>query len=274
MSQKYAFSLFIYLFISYFVLLISGFNLMSAEQNRTITIIYNNIESENGNGYRSGHGFAAWIKCGENNILFDTGGDSCILMDNIREMGADVSSLVGIVISHNHWDHVFGLPGILKAANNKPIVYLPKDSGNKIHEQFPGLQYTEVMKPVEISRDIWVTGPIPAVYKNTSFYEQALIIVNNKALTILVGCSHPGIVEIVNHVKEMFPGKSIENIIGGFHLINKDEKEVKNISDELKKLDIKNISSSHCTGNSAIEILKNEWQNNYCKLCLGDTYNF
>lgn len=72
----------------------------------------------------------------------------------------------------------------------------------------------------------------------------------------------------------MFPGKEIENVIGGYHLNKKTEKEVKNISDQLVELEVKKISPSHCTGKATIETLRKLWGNKFQRLYLGDEYNF
>lgn len=240
------------------------------KKNNILKIVYNNI-SEN-NQLIPAHGFAAWIEFNGYKIMFDTGGDSFVLMNNLAKMSIDFSALQSIVISHNHWDHVYGLPGILKTVKNKFLVYLPKDSNKEISQQCPSMSSVEVTGVKEIHPGIWIVGSIPAVYKNDSFYEQVLVLINNDEITIIVGCSHPGIVKIVESVSRLFPGKVFTNVIGGFHLPELKEKEVKVISDELKKLGVKNISPSHCTGKIAMEVFRKEWGTNFIQLYLGNEY--
>jgi 7,8-dihydropterin-6-yl-methyl-4-(beta-D-ribofuranosyl)aminobenzene 5'-phosphate synthase len=247
---------------------------MLKEQQPAIKIIYNNLCSANRNNYRADHGFSAWIEFDGWNIMFDTGGDSSLLIDNLLAAGIEAAEPDIIVISHNHWDHVYGLPGILKATNNKPVVYLPLDSGSKINAQYPSMKYVEITEPREIIKNIWIISPMPAEYKHTNFNEQSLVLTTGEKLFVFVGCSHPGIDRITAKISDLFPGKQIENLIGGFHLNSKSESEVKNISDELKRLGVKNISPSHCTGEAAIELLQKEWGSNFIQLFLGDELKF
>ena len=86
----------------------------------------------------------------------------------------------------------------------------------------------------------------------------------------LTGCSHPGIVNIVRTAKEIFPDKDIALLAGGFHLIDKSAKEIREISNELKALNINIIAPSHCTGEQAIKIFKEEWGAQMIDFNLGD----
>jgi 7,8-dihydropterin-6-yl-methyl-4-(beta-D-ribofuranosyl)aminobenzene 5'-phosphate synthase len=99
-----------------------------------------------------------------------------------------------------------------------------------------------------------------------------LIISSDKNLFIVTGCSHPGIVNIVKRAMEIKPESSIEIVTGGFHLLRHSKAEVKNISDELKKLGVKKIAPSHCTGDEAINIFRKEWGADFVNLNLGDTF--
>ena len=58
-------------------------------------------------------------------------------------------------------------------------------------------------------------------------------------------------------------------VIGGFHLNAMSNKEVENIIDALKELNIKFISPCHCTGDSAIALFEKQFGRQYIKVGVG-----
>jgi 7,8-dihydropterin-6-yl-methyl-4-(beta-D-ribofuranosyl)aminobenzene 5'-phosphate synthase len=69
-----------------------------------ITVIYDN------NPYKEGlitsWGFACVIYGAEKTILFDTGGNSAVLLDNMQQLGMDPKEIDVVVLSHIHGDHI------------------------------------------------------------------------------------------------------------------------------------------------------------------------
>ena len=65
-----------------------------------------------------------------------------------------------------------------------------------------------------------------------------------------------GAVNIINEVKETFPDKHIYGLIGGFHLYNKSEEEVKTLAEGIISTGIDYVCTGHCTMNRAYHILK------------------
>ena len=65
-------------------------------------------------------GFACLV--GED-LLFDTGGGSRVLLANMGKMGIEAEGIRSVVLSHAHGDHTGGLGGLL-AANKDLTVYL------------------------------------------------------------------------------------------------------------------------------------------------------
>jgi len=60
--------------------------------------------------------------------------------------------------------------------------------------------------------------------------ENALIIQTAKGLVIITDCAHPGIMEIVQRAKSMFPKDFVYLVMGGFHLLNENRGRVKKIA--------------------------------------------
>ncbi len=66
---------------------------------------------------------------------------------------------------------------------------------------------------------------------------------------------------IVKIAKEVIE-KDIEFAIGGFHLLRSSEDEINNSTRSLKALGVKKVMPTHCSGDRAIEIYKDNFKEN------------
>lgn len=251
-------------------LFIGSQNLISAplslEAIRVI-MIYNNIGHVD--KLESKWGLSMWIENNEAAILFDTGGDPSILMSNLQNSEINLEKLSTIVISHKHWDHVNGLPEILQKTNKTLSVYVPKVDLETIRIKESKAKWIGVNDPVFINEHLWSTGQMRGMTPYGEIFEQSILITKDRFMYLITGCSHPGIVEIVERVKKYHPSKTLEFIIGGFHLLWHSAQDVKDISMKLKNLHVKNIAPSHCTGEQAMDIFKYEWEKHYIDFNIG-----
>ena len=106
-----------------------------------ITIIYDNTTHRE--NLRAGWGFSALVEAEGRTILFDTGAEGTILLENMSTLGVDPRSVEEVFISHAHHDHMGGLVDFLRI--NPVRVILPRSA--------PVLQGVEVIRmrgPVEI----------------------------------------------------------------------------------------------------------------------------
>jgi 7,8-dihydropterin-6-yl-methyl-4-(beta-D-ribofuranosyl)aminobenzene 5'-phosphate synthase len=265
--------------LSYGLFLIVGVlfgSIVAAEDSRGnfIAIIYNNVLGDMTAGVRTGPGFSAFIRFRGKSIIFDTGADAAGLRNNIQVMNLDCRNLDAVVISHNHWDHVYGLPAIYEFIETNPAVYVPSSAKDAISKQNPGATVVPVEEAMQIFPNIWSTGSIPTQFQCMPLAEQSLILDSDDSLHIITGCAHPGIVTIVEHIRKLFPGKPIALVTGGFHLVNATKPEIMEMSARLTQLGVKKVAPSHCTGRLATEAFKEDWKENYIPLYLGHTYRF
>jgi len=271
-GSKYAYAL-----ISITLIVLSTsyiFGSSSETANNRIQIVVNNIPGDADSNLMQTGGLSAWIEANGITLLFDVGGDYQSLLENFEKLNLDLNNLDAVIISHNHWDHVYGLPGIMKSAGNKPDVYVPEYSHRSIKEQNPRASVIPVNKSHQIYPGIWSTGQLGASIHNTVIYEQSMIIEKNDSIYVLTGCGHPGIVEIVEKAKSMFPEKSIALLAGGFHLRDYSIQDIEKISFRLIKMGVTVIAPSHCTGQAATEYFKEKWGENYKSLRLGEEFVF
>lgn len=240
----------------------------------SITVVYNHESSPTATGLAEGGGFSAYVRLGERSILFDVGGDSTLILENLQRAGVDLAGLEAVVISHNHWDHVYGLPGVMSGSRTQAPVYVPASAAEGIRQQFPRAAVVAVKEALQIAPGIWLTEPMQIEFMGGTLSEQALVLDAPDGLYIITGCSHPGVVGIVEGVTRMFPDKPIALLAGGFHLRSTDSEDLAEIAADLERLGVRKIGPSHCTGDAAKSLFRERWQKRYVGFDLGDTYDF
>ena len=204
-------------------------------------------------------GFATIIKTPQELILFDTGGDSKILLSNMKKLGINPSLIKKIVISHIHGDHVGGLKGFLERNNNVTVFILssfPQSIKNMIIQK--GAKFVEISVPRKISDFVYTTGEIYGPPE-----EQALIIYSKKGLIIITGCAHPGIVNVVKRAKGLMKKDKVYLVLGGFH-----HPPISCIK-EFKELQVEKVAPSHCTGDLVREAFRKEYKENFIEYGVG-----
>lgn len=99
------------------------------------------------------------------------------------------------------------------------------------------------------------------------FHEEICVgIRTKKGLIVLMGCAHVGFLNMMKTIEERTCDKII-GIIGGTHLVKADEGRIRKSVDLLKTMDLEIIGLSHCTGENAAKVLKE----NYDDLFLNKT---
>ena len=230
--------------------------------NPVFKVVYDNYKVEN--DMKTAHGFSCFIESDNKNILFDTGSDGDILLSNMKKMNISPESVDIIVLSHNHWDHVDGLPAVLEQ-NNKVKVYILRSFGGSVRENIGkhNLFCVEVDKPLEILKDVYSTGEMGIAVR-----EQSLIFDTDRGLVIITGCAHQGIIKAVERSKEIL-NRKIHLVFGGFHLVDKSEGDISGIIEGFKMLGVNFVGPSHCTGEVGIKMFADAYQSRFIKVGAG-----
>jgi 7,8-dihydropterin-6-yl-methyl-4-(beta-D-ribofuranosyl)aminobenzene 5'-phosphate synthase len=231
-----------------------------------MTVLYDNFIAVEGT--RSAWGFSCLIEGTEKTILFDTGGEAEVLMHNIDTLNVDLQKVDVVVISHNHWDHTGGLEAVLEAHPGLPV-YVPHSFPYEFIRRVEKRGHViPVNKPVEVCRNIFLTGEMGQGIK-----ELSLLFNSGQGPVLVTGCSHPGIVDIVKKSTEIL-GKKLHFVFGGFHLGGKPEKELNSIVEEFRKLGVEKCGATHCTGDQAINKFKEAYGKDYVSIGTGRVFHF
>ncbi len=227
----------------------------------TITIVYDNIPFDE--RLKPAWGFAALVEYQGHTLLFDTGGDGPVLMENMRVLGIDPGRIEGVVLSHAHGDHTGGLTALLDYGGN-PVVYIPCSFSAAFKKQVRDrTEVVEVAPGQMIAEGIFSTGEM-----GQDIFEQALVIQTETGLVIITGCAHPGITSIVKQAQFLFD-QSIRLVLGGFHLGNHSQADIDAILSEFRRLKVEQVAPCHCTGAQAIEMFASEYGEDFLKVGVG-----
>jgi len=96
----------------------------------------------------------------------------------------------------------------------------------------------------------------------------------NEEWTLIVGCSHSQVEEIVRETKK-YVKNNITGVAGGFHLLPYASEYISDIANMMKKnLQVNWVAPGHCTGDSAHKIFKELYQDNYKYFGLGSRVKY
>ncbi len=228
-----------------------------------ITIVFDNQSLLP--GFKTEWGFACVIETKDEKILFDTGNDGKMLLENMAGLQFFPQDFTRLIISHMHWDHVGGIPEFLHSCPHC-ITFLPASSLDDDVKIIRSLcsAVTLVGEPKEITKNVFSTGELPGYA-----WEQAIVVNGSSGLIIITGCAHPGIVTIMKKARELFPGVPVKLLLGGFHLNQTPSSQVNTICRELLTAGIEKIAPAHCTGVQAISLCQNIFREKFLPTGVG-----
>jgi 7,8-dihydropterin-6-yl-methyl-4-(beta-D-ribofuranosyl)aminobenzene 5'-phosphate synthase len=219
---------------------------------------------------------------GEKHLLFDTNSAAQPILRNLEIMGKSLDRVSTVVLSHCHYDHTDGLPGILDSLRRPmPVIAHPEifrpcfeinpDGVRHIgivgHSrgdlEAKGAVFTLTRDPLNLMTGVVSSGEIErvtpfeqledlytlsdgAVVQDHERDDSAIILNLEPGLAILTGCCHAGIVNTLTHARRITGVEKVHAVIGGLHLIGASEEKLEKSVQALRAVDW--VFAGHCTG--------------------------
>lgn len=259
-------------------------------------------------GLKTEHGLSFFIETAEASILFDLG-QSGAFLHNAERLCKNLSNVTDVVLSHGHYDHTGGFrPFVEKRGSegytlwtgegffaekygkfNTSFQYLGNDFSRNYLADENIKHKTITNKRTQIAPQIWATTdfsrthaqeiPNPRFVKKEEgselfiaddFSDEVMLVIETKrGLVVLVGCAHPGIINMLDSVEESF-GQPIYALFGGTHLVEADEERTKYSLENFRERGIALLGLSHCSGERAIKLSLKQSHINF-RSCTGST---
>jgi len=251
---------------------------------KIITLVENSCGNEN---CIAEHGLSIYIETDNHKLLLDAGQTDAVVK-NAEALSIDLSAVDTVILSHGHYDHSGGiLP--FSQINHTAQIIMQKSAAEPHYngERYIGID-TDILKlpniqlidgDMELDDELFLFSGIigrrcyPQGNKKLSrmengvqvpddfLHEQCLVIKQNGKSWLLSGCSHNGILNILDRYKELFDSYP-DYVITGFHMMKKDGEHTEaektviiQTAQELSQLDTV-FYSGHCTGIPAFEMMK------------------
>jgi len=251
------------------------------------------------------HGLSVFVEYGDKRILFDCG-QSGLFLENARALSVDLDHLDAVVLSHSHYDHARGFRCLAERGPvGSPLYTGPHFFEKKLARKDGALRdlsagfdrefledrrirHREIRGCEEIFPGVYLVSGFPRVYgfekipdrflrqtpdgiEGDSFPDEVCMVLETEGgLAVLAGCAHPGILNMLTHIRELL-GKPIRAVFGGTHLMEAEEDRILRTVDCLREMGLEILGLSHCSGASAGEKISQRQDVQGCWLAAGDT---
>lgn len=241
------------------------------------------------------HGLSLYLETAGRKILFDMG-QTDLFSRNASVLGIDLAAVEIAVLSHGHYDHGGGLARFL-ALNHTAPVYVNRHAFEPHYhgsEKYIGLdtalmkhgrlvftegatvladgitlcscQHSKKLSTETKKHDLGAFGLTVlenGVFQPEDFrHEQYLLVEENHRKILLSGCSHRGILDIVDWFRP-------DILIGGFHFSKLPlDDTLKSYAEYLDRFPTQ-YYTCHCTGEKQFAFMKN-YMRNLHRLSCGD----
>ena len=214
------------------------------------------------------HGLSLYIETNGKNILFDMG-QSSSFFENAKKMNIDIKKADAAILSHGHYDHGGGAEIFLSENTNAPLYV----NANAFGDYYSKNGYIGLDKKIKTKSNIvlidkktdifdfcslYMAECVPQNEKNYSsglekeisgvkiqddfLHEQYMLVEENGKRILFSGCSHRGILNIMERFKP-------DIFMGGFHLssLEYDSFELLDVAEKLNSYNTI-YYTCHCTG--------------------------
>lgn len=262
-----------------------------------VTALIENNRHEDRDDLDPEFGLSILVELETSRVLFDMGTTSAYA-GNAAKLGVDIADIDAAVVSHHHFDHGGGLEHFLEN-NQRARVFLreaprtgrwfrafavlkrPIGLDLDVLERFEDrLEFIsekrEIAPGAFLLTDIGSGHARPrgnrrlfveheGAFTPDPFDHELMMVVHEEdGMVVFTGCSHSGVLNMIDTARRHFPEVPVKAVVGGFHLIGlpfynsmaASRTEVRAIGREiLDRVDGK-VYTGHCTGEKAYRVLE------------------
>lgn len=251
------------------------------------------------------HGLSFYLDTPHTQLMFDFG-ESGKVYDNMVRLAIPISQIRCAVCSHAHYDHGGGFKYIAPkmhfdtlitgqgfwvakyAQNGNRYTYL----GPAIDEDLlkrEGIQHKECYEMLQLTEDCWVISNFeretnfesipprfvletsPGHFEPDLFNDEVCLAVETgKGLAVIVGCSHPGIINMLHTIQKRLQ-RPILSVWGGAHLVAADEEQIRYTAQQMAQMGLKRVGLCHCSGEQLAQLEQYLPGIECCRVGTGDT---
>lgn len=231
------------------------------------------------------HGLSLYVEYNGRRLLFDCG-SGANPQYNAHRLGVDLKNLDAVIISHSHYDHAAGFRDLTENGLGSRDLYTGPNFFEPKYAQ-NGVRYTNLACGFErsflethqvhhhvvdgleeIYPGVWLISGFPRIHPfekiparfvrrtETGFVtddfgdEVCMALEIEGGLAVLVGCSHPGILNMMTQVSKLL-NKPIRAVFGGTHLVEADDQRIDLTIRKLQEMGLEILGLSHCSGDAA-----------------------
>lgn len=237
-------------------------------------------------GLYSEWGYSGCLETPDAMLLLDTGGLLHVLEHNMRFLGFNPRNVTDVVLSHGHFDHTAGLFDVFSLAPQARLwagdgctrekrgdadqkrlggggaVYgnLRFNSINPAKEIVPGVTafcvpQNERDEAFITHKNMWQVEDDGSIVPDRFEDDISLLVKGDAGYSVLLGCAHTGLPNILRYIKKAFGISSFNTVLGGTHLCSMAPENYPMWMDALKEFKVTHWRPCHCTGFKAASVL-------------------
>ena len=258
------------------------------------------------------HGFAALIEHEDRRYLFDTG-QGRTLPHNVERGGIALDGIAAVVLSHGHIDHTGGLAWVLAQTGPTTVVAHPAlfDRHMVRRSRDPAAGPRFIGSP-RSRGDLEAAGAAFDFRESTTAIASGLHFITGYARqphqtpgdrrlmlargndlvpdpvaedanllietavgpVLILGCAHGGLLNILDHVRNVMGFERLRAVLGGTHLMFSGPEQTQAVIDALETFDVQQVAVSHCTGFKAAATLARHFGRRFQQAAAGRRFDF
>ena len=272
----------------------------------TIKTLSNNVAKE---GFEEEHGLSLLIDALGHRILFDCG-QSDKFLTNAKAIGESLAGVESIVLSHSHYDHTWGLKRAVKTCKDATVYagegwdaiyphatrkrwFRPENIGVKpwarrlkgvqvvkdCYELYPNIYLISSFRPICGPKGSGFFIKLDGKLQVDDMRHEVALAINDNGWTVITGCGHSGVDNILASFLSHFPDATIKAVIGGFHIRGGGLSGDKNAAMRERTVSyltameyLERVVSGHCTGEVGMEALREALGDKVTELIAGESF--